>query len=230
MIAFSGVRSSWLRLARNSLLCRLTTSSCRLFSSISRCRRAFWIARADWLAKVPASSTTLSGNSPGADRATTRPPRIRPPEADRRGLERRDHLLAQAMRGPQAELLSGLVVLVQHPAVGARERVGVGDHRVEDPVQVQSRPDPQPLDERPQLGRVPIEVSAELAVTGLEDLDGGAALGQSQSIRAQLPLPSAHQRLDRADGHQRLRVGLMHECVDLVGGQLPTSSIARRAG
>ena len=41
MMALSGVRSSWDMLARNSDLCWFATSSCRLFSSISRNRRAF---------------------------------------------------------------------------------------------------------------------------------------------------------------------------------------------
>ena len=60
MIAFSGVRSSWDMLARNSDLWRLAASSCRLLSPISRKRRAFWMARADWVAKVW-SSSTISG-------------------------------------------------------------------------------------------------------------------------------------------------------------------------
>jgi len=37
----SGVRSSWLMLARKSDLCRLAASSCLPFSSISRNSRAF---------------------------------------------------------------------------------------------------------------------------------------------------------------------------------------------
>jgi hypothetical protein len=45
MMAFSGVRSSWDILARNSDLCWLAASSCRLLSAISRKRRAFWIDR-----------------------------------------------------------------------------------------------------------------------------------------------------------------------------------------
>ena len=40
-IAFSGVRSSWDMLARNSDLWRLAAWSCRLLSAISRNRRAF---------------------------------------------------------------------------------------------------------------------------------------------------------------------------------------------
>ena len=64
MMAFSGVRSSWDMLARNSDLCWLATSSCRLLSSISRNRRAFWIARADWVAKVRRSSMTSGANAP----------------------------------------------------------------------------------------------------------------------------------------------------------------------
>ena len=52
MIALSGVRSSWDMLARNSDLWRLAASIWRLLSSISRNSRAFWIAKADWVAKV----------------------------------------------------------------------------------------------------------------------------------------------------------------------------------
>ena len=61
MMAFSGVRSSWDMLARNSDLCWLAASSCRLFSSISRKSRAFWMARADWVAKVRSSSIVSAG-------------------------------------------------------------------------------------------------------------------------------------------------------------------------
>ena len=74
MIALSGVRSSWDMLARNSDLCWLATSSCRLLSSISRNSRAFWMARADWVAKVLRSSTTSAVNSPGV-RGSRRGPR-----------------------------------------------------------------------------------------------------------------------------------------------------------
>ena len=73
-IAFSGVRSSWDMLARNSDLWRLAASSCRLLSAISRNRRAFWMAKADWVAKVRSSSTTSGGNSPVAFRMTVRAP------------------------------------------------------------------------------------------------------------------------------------------------------------
>ena len=44
MIALSGVRSSCDMLARNSDLCRLATSSCRLLSASSLNRRAFWMS------------------------------------------------------------------------------------------------------------------------------------------------------------------------------------------
>ena len=64
-IAFSGVRSSWDMLARNSDLWRLAASSCRLLSAISRKRRAFWIARADWVANVSRTRTTSGGNVAG---------------------------------------------------------------------------------------------------------------------------------------------------------------------
>ena len=73
-MALSGVRSSWDMLARNSDLCRFATSTSRLFSSSWRKRRAFWMASADWVAKVWSSSTTSGGNSPGVFRFTTRPP------------------------------------------------------------------------------------------------------------------------------------------------------------
>ena len=65
MIALSGVRSSCDMLARNSDLCRLAISSCRLLSSISWNSRAFWMARADWAANVRSSSTVRPANSPG---------------------------------------------------------------------------------------------------------------------------------------------------------------------
>ena len=74
MMAFSGVRSSWDMFAMNSDLWRLATSTSRLFSSSWRKRRAFWMASADWVAKVRSSSTTSGGNSPGVFRFTTRPP------------------------------------------------------------------------------------------------------------------------------------------------------------
>src|SRR6516162_7854480 len=44
MMALSGVRSSWLMLETNCDLCSLANWSWRLLSSISRNRRAFWIA------------------------------------------------------------------------------------------------------------------------------------------------------------------------------------------
>ena len=61
MIALSGVRSSWLMLARNSLLWRLAASSWRLLSSISWNSRAFWIAIAAWSAKVLSRLDLLVG-------------------------------------------------------------------------------------------------------------------------------------------------------------------------
>ena len=62
MMAFSGVRSSWLMLARNSDLCRLATSSCRVFSSISRKSRAFWMASADWSRRSGAARPSPAEN------------------------------------------------------------------------------------------------------------------------------------------------------------------------
>src|SRR5437016_12120867 len=68
MMAFSGVRSSCDMLARNSDLWRLAASSWALLSAISRKSRAFWMARADWVANVFRTSTTSGGNSPAAFR------------------------------------------------------------------------------------------------------------------------------------------------------------------
>src|SRR3990172_4476888 len=65
-MAFKGVRSSWLMLARNCDLCRLATSSSRLFASISRKSRAFWIARTDWVAKVWRRFTTSGAKAPAS--------------------------------------------------------------------------------------------------------------------------------------------------------------------
>ena len=74
MIALSGVRSSWDMFARNSDLCWLATSSWRLFSSISRKSRAFWMARADWVAKVWSSATSSAANVPVRLRITMSAP------------------------------------------------------------------------------------------------------------------------------------------------------------
>ena len=52
MMALSGVRSSWLILARNCDLCWLASASWRLLSWISSNRRTFSIAITAWSAKV----------------------------------------------------------------------------------------------------------------------------------------------------------------------------------
>jgi hypothetical protein len=49
-------------------------SSCRLLSSISWNRRAFWMASADCVAKVRSSSMTSDENSPGVFLKTVRLP------------------------------------------------------------------------------------------------------------------------------------------------------------
>ena len=88
MMAFSGVRSSWDMLARNSDLWRLAASSCRPLSSISRNSRAFWIARADWVAKVWRRFTTSGANAPGllpVDHQGAQDPLL---EQERHGQER----------------------------------------------------------------------------------------------------------------------------------------------
>ena len=50
--------------------------SSRLLASISRNRRAFWMASADWVAKVFRTSITSGENSPGAFRIKDRLPMI----------------------------------------------------------------------------------------------------------------------------------------------------------
>ena len=74
-MALSGVRSSWLMLARNCDLCRLATSSWALLLDLVE-QRAFWIASADWAANVWTSST-VSGEGARPPRQTTRPPMMR---------------------------------------------------------------------------------------------------------------------------------------------------------
>src|SRR5215510_13280037 len=73
-MALSGVRSSWLMLARNCDLCWLAISSWRLFSSISVKRCAFWIASTDCAAKVFMRSMVLDANAPGCLRRTASTP------------------------------------------------------------------------------------------------------------------------------------------------------------
>src|SRR6516165_6589060 len=106
-MALSGVRSSWLILARNWDLCWLATSSCRLLSSISWKRCAFWIANTDCAAKVCSRSIVCLGNSPGLFRRTKRAPRMR--SAPSRGNG--------AVAGPQNHLQDlgwGLVAQIGH--------------------------------------------------------------------------------------------------------------------
>src|SRR6266508_3777701 len=157
MMALSGVRSSCDMLARNSDLWRLTTSS-------SRKSRAFWMARADWVAKVFSKSTTSGANTPGVFRFTTRPPMSRfsrssdVGDLDRLvGLGEPAHgplaledarcapglhqLLVHALLGPQLELTRRLVVLVDGVAVRAGELGGSGHDRRENRVQIQRRAD-----------------------------------------------------------------------------------------
>ena len=81
MTAFSGVRSSWDMLARNSDLCRLATSSSADLVSSSRKSRALTIATDDWSANVSSSSTTSSANVPTERRRMTRTPTITEPRS-----------------------------------------------------------------------------------------------------------------------------------------------------
>ena len=78
MMAFSGVRSSWDILARNSDLCRLATSSTALCRSSCRCSCALIKASADWLANVSSRSQISCGMCPGCRRRQTSAPMMRP--------------------------------------------------------------------------------------------------------------------------------------------------------
>ncbi len=73
-MALSGVRSSWLMLARNCDLCWLASASWRLFSSISSNSRAFSIAITAWSAKVATSSICLSVNGRTSARVSVNTP------------------------------------------------------------------------------------------------------------------------------------------------------------
>ena len=66
MMALSGVRSSWLMLARNCDLCWLAISSWRLFSWISVNRRTFSMAITAWAAKASRSSIWRGVKGPGS--------------------------------------------------------------------------------------------------------------------------------------------------------------------
>ncbi|MBL0149947.1 MAG: hypothetical protein IPP87_15040 [Ideonella sp.] len=70
MIAFNGVRSSWLMLARNSDLCWLAISSWWLLAWISLNRRAFSIAITAWSAKVFSRLISSSENGCSSLRET----------------------------------------------------------------------------------------------------------------------------------------------------------------
>ena len=73
-MALSGVRNSWLMLARNCDLCWLASASCRLLSWISSNRRTFSIAIAAWSAKVAASSICFSVNGRTSVRVSVNTP------------------------------------------------------------------------------------------------------------------------------------------------------------
>ena len=75
MMALSGVRSSWLMLARNCDLCWLASASWRLLSWISSNSRTFSIAITAWSAKVGDQLDLLVGEWPhlGARQCTDTP-------------------------------------------------------------------------------------------------------------------------------------------------------------
>src|SRR5262249_11514251 len=57
--------------------------------------------------------------------------------AQRRAARQRDQARLEVARGPQVELLGGLVVLEDRATVGADEVVGARDNRVEDDIDVE---------------------------------------------------------------------------------------------
>ena len=169
-IAFSGVRSSWDMLARNSDLWRLAASSCRLLSAISRKRRAFWMASADWVAKVWSSSMTSGANAPGVFRLTVSPPISWSSRSMRYGEHR---------AGPRAEedVAEGPAIGVLRRDVGNLDRLARHRHA--------------PLDALPFAGRrapgerhhllVKIVGGAEVEGFGrLVVLEDGAGVGPGQ--------------------------------------------------
>ena len=70
----SGVRSSWLMLARNCDLCWLATSSWWLFSWISVNSRTFSMAITAWAAKASSSSIWRGVKAPGSGLRSRMPP------------------------------------------------------------------------------------------------------------------------------------------------------------
>src|SRR5271165_6438355 len=73
-MALSGVRSSWLMLARNCDLCWLASASCRLLSWISSNSRTFSMAITAWSAKVVDSSICWPVNGRAVERVRIRTP------------------------------------------------------------------------------------------------------------------------------------------------------------
>ena len=67
--------------ARNSLLCWLAISSCRLLSWISLNSRAFWMAITAWSAKVFSSSRSFAENGLGGACVTKIEPTPRPSQS-----------------------------------------------------------------------------------------------------------------------------------------------------
>src|ERR1700752_1240636 len=95
MMALSGVRSSCDMLARNSDLCWLATSSSRLLISSSRNKRAFWMARADWVANVFRELDDLGAESAGRaardDQAADEALFVQKRDGEHRARPRREH-------------------------------------------------------------------------------------------------------------------------------------------
>ena len=148
MIAFSGVRSSWDMFARNCDLCWLATSSSRLVSSTCWNRRAFSIARTDWLANVWSRSTTACGNSPGVLRRITSAPTTRCSRTSGTASSARKPVRRRASRtglGAKSVSASEVRDLDRLPA----------QRRSPDDVVVREA-QPILLDRREQLGRHPI--------------------------------------------------------------------------
>ena len=175
MMALSGVRSSWDMFARNCDLCWLATSSSRPFSSSSWNRRAFWIASADWLAKVWSSSTDA--------------------RRERAGRLAADHQAAER-RGPRAA--AARPAAARKPAASQRARDAARRSRPRpamsgdlDRRRVAAPPDrrrPRPSAERCALGR-PLPASAATrrsraganSPLGLVELVDRAAVGPESS-------------------------------------------------
>ena len=119
MTAFSGVRSSWDMLARNSDLCRLATSSSADLVSSSRNSRALTIATEDWDAKVSQEVHHLLGEGPHRPPTDDQHPHDHAP-AHHRDREHRSPAVAVQDLEVRVRVVLGQVADLQRAPLGRR--------------------------------------------------------------------------------------------------------------